>query len=102
MRKIRAHFLLSYSMISSLSVHDHAAVGMQDLSRHVGRVIRCQKDIAWRHLFRLTGAFHRCVAAKRFDFLARKGGGDQRCPDWTRSNSVDPDILFREPLRANG
>ena len=57
------------------------------------------ENITWRHFFRLTGPFHRCVAAKRFDFLARKHRGNQRCPNRTWGDSIDPNIPFREPLR---
>src|SRR5207248_8945218 len=49
---------------TALAVHDRAAVRMQNLSRHVRRIVRRQEHITRRDFFRLAGPFHRNVAAE--------------------------------------
>ncbi len=69
----------SMSMVATLTPHNRAAVGMQNLAGHVGQVdIGSQEDIAWRQLSELPGTLERNILAKLLYVLRIKSGRDER------------------------
>ena len=56
-----------------LSINHLAAIGMEDLPRHIRRIVAGKKHKARSNLFGLTGALHRHIAAKRRHMLSREG-----------------------------
>jgi hypothetical protein len=70
-----------------LSPVDHlASVGMEDLARDIGGVLKSQEDITGCNLFRLAWPLERHILAKSFHVLFGESRWNQRGPDRTRSD----------------
>ncbi len=72
---------------------------MQDLTHHIRRILRREKDKARRDLFRLAGTAESHIRTKRLDIFRRKCRWNERCPDRTRRDTIDANPLFGERLR---
>jgi len=73
-----------------------AAVNMDYLTRNIGAIRRCQKDIRGRDLAWLTSALHQRVAAELADLFGREGS-------WNHGVQIGPGAtsLTRIFLSAN-
>src|SRR5437763_573276 len=81
-----------------LPIHDTAAIRMEHLTGHVGRIFRSEKHKTGGNFFRLACASQRRIGTKCRHFLGRERRGNQRRPNWSRRDRVYPDLLFRQRL----
>src|SRR5689334_25177730 len=76
-----------------------AAVGVQDLSGHVARILAGEEQEGGRDFVRLARAADRRVLAKVLEMLGRlPAEGVERSPDRTRRNAVHADAFLDEVL----
>jgi len=69
--KIESHPEMGSDLLlcATLSVNDLATVGVQNLSRHVRRIIRGEKDVRRRKLIRLSWTTQRDIGTERSHIL---------------------------------
>src|SRR5438270_2230697 len=82
-----------------LTVHDRATIRVQNLSGHIRRIVRREKNITRRDFFRLAWPAEWNVRSECFDILFWKGCWDQRSPDRSRRDAIDANFPFRQRLR---
>lgn len=82
--------MLSSARASSnrLTVDDGATVGVDGLSRDGAAVVASQEDEASSNLAGLRRTADRC--GELLDGVVVHGSGNERCPDRTRSDGIDP------------
>ena len=71
-----------------LAIHHSPTVWMQNLTRHVRRIVGRQKYIAGGDFLRLASSIQRHVGPKCFDLFSRKGRRDEGSPHGARRDTI--------------
>ena len=84
---------------AKLSAADElAAVRVEDLTRHVRRVLAGEKQVARGDLVRPLGAAEGLLFSEVCHPFLIEAGGDQRSPDRPRRHAVNADAALRQFL----
>src|SRR4026209_835968 len=82
---------LGHKLCTSQSAFDHfAAIRVQDLAGHVGRILTGKEQVARRHLIWLARASERHVLSKLGHAFRIEACGNKRRPDRSRSYRIEP------------
>ena len=85
------------SRSSRFSSSDHlAAIRVQHLSRHVGRILASQEEMAGGNLIGLTWATQRNMLSELSHLIGAEACGNEWRPDRSRRNAIDADAILGE------
>ena len=82
-----------------LRADDVAAIRVEHLAAHIGRIFAGEKDVTGRNLIWLPGPLHRSARAVFGDTFRLEGGRNERRPYWSGRHRVGTDTLLGQQLR---